>query len=153
LFTNGANSKGSGVEVSAEWQPAKTWKLGAGYSWADIAVYANPGSGPNLVVPNPATPRNQWNAQSLLNLTRKIQLDAFLFYSSSVVAATLQNGPPIKPHLRGDLRLGWEVRPNWELSLSGQDLFGPPHIELQPEALTPASYVGRGVYVKSTWRF
>src|SRR5262249_1136127 len=99
------------------------------------------------------TPRNQWKVQSYLNISKTVQFDAFAFTQSSVITPDDYGVRQLDPHTRVDLRLGWKISAMWELSLSGQDLLSARHLELTPEAFTPAVDAVRGYYLKSIWRF
>jgi iron complex outermembrane recepter protein len=105
-----------------------------------------------VITANNETPRNQWKFQSFLNLSKTVQLDSLLFSASSILAS---RSPVvlIAPHTRFDVRLGWRVSPRFEVSVSGQDLFSPRHMELTPEVLSPPADAVRGYYLKTTWRF
>ena len=97
---------------------------------------------------------NQWKLQSYLNLSKSVQFDSFLFSSSSIGSLTYPfTNAPLPPHTRVDVRLSWRVTPRFEISISGQDLLSPRHIELLPEALTAQGYAVRGYYLKTSWRF
>jgi outer membrane receptor for monomeric catechols len=79
-----------------------------------------------------------------------MQADAFLYYSGKALAG----GSKVVPsYVRIDARLGWHVQPNWELSLVGQNLAQRRHLEFVQELLDIPTYVERGFYVKSVWRF
>jgi iron complex outermembrane receptor protein len=49
-----------------------------------------------------------------------------------------------------DVRLGWRLRRDLELSLLGQNLFDPQHAEWGP-AIDPAEH-RRAVFLKAVWR-
>jgi iron complex outermembrane receptor protein len=48
-------------------------------------------------------------------------------------------------------RFGWRVRPDWELSVIGQNLLHDDHEEFA--AGTPREHFERSVYLRSIWRF
>ena len=136
------------------YHPFSRWKLAASYSHLDVHEHllATAVAGPF----NPsetATPRNSWKVQSFLNLTPSVQLDALLFTSSAVLSPVYPIDVLVPPHIRLDLRLGWRVSPHFEVSVSGQDLLNPRHLELAPEAETILRDAVRGYYLKTTWRF
>jgi iron complex outermembrane receptor protein len=59
--------------------------------------------------------------------------------------------PRVDAYTEMDLRLGWRVRPQWELSVVGQNLLHDRHLEFI--AGTPPEMFERAVYVRSTWRY
>jgi iron complex outermembrane receptor protein len=53
-----------------------------------------------------------------------------------------------------DIRLSWQPRSNIELSLVGQNLVEPRHLEFAPtQVITPQREVERSFYGQITWRF
>ncbi len=155
LFANHLNAKAVGGEISMVYHPVSRWKLAGSYSYLNLHAHLLDNAPPNTFDSSPnASPGNQWKLQSYLNLSKKVQFDSFIFSSSSIVSPVYPGGQLlIPPHTRLDVRLGWRVTPRIEVSLSGQDLLSPRHIELVPEALTAQGYAVRGYYVKTTWRF
>ena len=154
VFGNNLKAKAFGGEISCIYHPLSWWKLAASYSYLDVDsrfVYNAPPNAEDADTNN--VPRNQWKIQSYVNLSPKVQFDSFIFSSSTVVAANSTPTVLIPPHTRLDVRLGWRVTPRLEISLSGQDLLSSRHIELTPEALTPAGYAVRGYYLKTSWHF
>jgi iron complex outermembrane receptor protein len=89
-----------------------------------------------------------------VNLSKNLQTDVLVYYSSTSQSDSLGNFQlPVPPWFRVDVRAGWRVNPNWELSLVGQNLLSSHHLEFVPEALMNPSYIRREVYLRSTWRF
>lgn len=77
-----------------------------------------------------------------------------MYYSSASQSDGLLNLYGAVPsYVRLDVRAGWRVKPSWELSLVGQNLLTSHHLEFLPEALSSPTYIRRGVYLRSTWRF
>jgi len=50
----------------------------------------------------------------------------------------------------GDARLAWKVRPELEVSVVGQNLFQPSHVEAAGDPVTLVGIVRSG-YLKLTW--
>jgi iron complex outermembrane receptor protein len=154
-YSNFARAHGEGSEVSASWHPRTSWKLSASYTFLklreDLTANAPPGSYPGT---NQGSPKNQWKLQSYINLSKNVQTDVLAYYSSTSQSDSLGNLQlPVAPYVRVDVRVGWRVKPNWEFSLAGQNLLTARHLEFVPEALSSPSYIKRGVYLRSTWRF
>jgi iron complex outermembrane receptor protein len=155
VFTNRLRAKAVGGEVSMSYHPVSRWKLAGSYSYSNVHSRFADNTPPGTIDASPnATPDNQWKIQSFLNLSKTVQFDSFLFSTSSIASPVYPYGQILlPPHTRVDVRLGWRVTPQFEVSLSGQDLLSPRHIELIPEALEPAGYAVRGYYLKTNWRF
>jgi outer membrane receptor protein involved in Fe transport len=60
--------------------------------------------------------------------------------------------PRVPAYAELDLRLGWTVRPGWELSLGGQNLLHDRHTEFASPG-APQYDFERAAYLRSIWRF
>ncbi len=153
-YNNFARGHSEGGEVSFSYRPFSRWKLAGSYSFLNLHQSIVPGAPESAVLTAyGAAPKQQVKLQSYWNVSKAVQLDVHLFYASCLTTLLLDTDVLIRQHLRGDLRLGWRVKPRWEVSFIGQDLISRRHLELTPEAFSPPTYTGRGVYVKSVWRF
>ena len=154
VFTNNLNALAIGGEISAVYHPFSRWKLAGSYSHLDthqeMLTTAPAGT---LNTSESASPRNNWKIQSFLNLSHAVQFDTLLFSSSAVISPVYPATFLVPPHTRLDVRLGWRVSPLLEVSLSGQDLLSPRHVELLPESMSVPRDAVRGYYLKTTWRF
>lgn len=155
VFTNNQNARAVGGELSIVYHPVSWWKVETSYSYLNVSFKFRENVPANTVnAAINATPGNQWRIQSYLNLSHAVQLDTFVFTSSSILDPSFPAANVLlPPHTRVDIRLGWRVTPRFEVSVSGQDLLSPRHVELIPEALTQAGYAVRGYYLKTNWRF
>jgi iron complex outermembrane receptor protein len=59
--------------------------------------------------------------------------------------------PPVDAYAELDARLGFRVRPEWELAIVGQNLLNDRHLEFA--AGTPPQLFERAIYLRSTWRY
>ena len=87
-----------------------------------------------------ASPQHQVSVQSALDLSKKLQLDLTYRYVSALPAL----GAPA--YSTGDGRVGWRFNRQVELSLVGQNLFQPWHVEYSPSVA-----IVRSVYARLTW--
>jgi len=154
LFANLAHGHSEGGELATTWHPVSRWKVSGSYSYLNVHQVIAP-EAPDLTRPTivNAAPAHQFKVQSYWNVSRSVQFDTHLFYASAFSGPDLNNELIIAEHLRLDLRLGWRIKPRWEVSLIGQDLTSRRFLELTPEAFGPATYTGRGFYLKSSWQF
>jgi len=154
IFTNLASARTQGGEVAVTYHPVTRLKFAASYSYEGMHEFMNYTMSSET---RPSTwleaPAHQLKLQSYWNISKSVQLDTHLFYSTSYLAAYGVVGAQIAEHLRADVRLSWQVRPAWELSLVGHDLGAHSLLELTSEAFSPASYTGRDFFLKTTWRF
>jgi iron complex outermembrane receptor protein len=152
---NSAAATGRGAESSIVWQVFKDWKVEGSYTYNITGSWVAASAPAGSMVGDGIQPaRNNWRLQSYLNLSKSWKLDTFLYRTGTVGAVnTYQPGLPVPSYSRLDVRLGYRTGPHWQLSLAGQNLLQARHLEGEPELLTAASYVKRGVYLKSTWQF
>jgi iron complex outermembrane receptor protein len=60
--------------------------------------------------------------------------------------------PHVPAYSELDLRIGWMLRPGWELSLGGRNLLHDRHTEFSSPG-APQYDFERGVYLRSIWRY
>ena len=151
VYTNFLNATAAGGEISAVYHPFSRWKLEGSYSHLDVFEHLLAAAPSDTVNASAnSTPRNNWKVQSMLNVSKTVQLDTLLFSSSTVLSPMYPTGDfLVHPHTRLDVHLGWRMTPLFEVSVSGQDLLNPRHLEL-PYA---GEYVPRGYYLTTTWHF
>jgi iron complex outermembrane receptor protein len=146
-FQNGLDGYTKGVEIAPEWRPAGFCRLRGSYSYLHMDVYAQPN--PTVYFPLPtgptitgSSPQHQVSVQSAFDLSKKLQLDLTYRYVSALPALA------VPAYSTGDARVGWRFSRQFELSLVGQNLFQPWHLEYGPP---PAVGIVRNVYARLTW--
>jgi len=146
-FQNGLLATTKGVEISPEWRPTAFWRLRGSYSYLHMDVYNAPQSAALPTGPAIAgsSPQHQATIQSAFDLSRKLQLDLTYRCVSALP------GQVVPAYSTADARLGWRFSRNFDLSLVGQNLFQPWHVE---EGGDPGPLVGikRGAYAQISWR-
>jgi len=154
VYTNFATGHSEGQEVAITYHPVSRWKIAASYSYLDVhqSLTAAAPEG-TQTTGGSASPAHQVKVQSYWNVSKSVELDTHVFYGSAFLGPYLVTAAMIPSHLRVDVRLGWRIKPRWEVSVVGQDLGSRRLLELTPEAFGSPTYTGRGFYVKSTWRF
>lgn len=139
----------SGLEVAASVRPLPRWRVSVAYSFLDVELELEEGSGDTLsTAAGDNSPAHQVHLRSLVDLPRGLELDASLFAVTEIDA-----GGRVPGYGRVDTRLGWSPRPSLELALVGQNLLRRRHPEFGPGFLVVPSQPQRSVYVKATWRF
>ena len=147
LLSNLLNAFTTGIEVSGTFQAAGNWRVHGSYSYLYEDFSTDPGSTDRTNgVFEAIDPAHIFKMRSLLDLTHGFELDAFLRAVSS------RPSPHVPGYAELDLRLGWRVRPGWELSLSGQNLLNDRHAELFYPG-SPRFEFERAAHLRSTWRF
>ena len=146
VLANLMNARTSGVELSAVVQAAPFWRIHGNYAWLhktisfdrdsrDVTGGVAEGNDPSHLV----------GVRSYLDLPARTAIDAMFRYVGRRPA------PVIPAYAELDLRLGWTVRPTWELSLIGQNLLRRAHQELS--AGPRGEQFRRAVFARSIWRF
>jgi len=147
LLDNALNAVTSGFEAGATVQVLDPWQVHAWYSYLhkdlslddgsrDISRGREEGNDPSFIV----------SARSYLDLPFGLAFDALFRHTDR------RPFPAVRSYSRLDLRLGWVVRPGWEVSLVGQNLLHDRHPELGSNQALRYEFE-RGVYVRSAWRF
>ena len=147
LTSNGIRGTTDGFELAADWRPATWWELKGSYAYLTMGLETKPGSNDPTSVPldEGSSPHNQWVIQSLVNLPKKLEFDQTYRYVSALPARMVGS------YGTADVRFGWHITPELELSVVGHNLLQPHHAEFGGD---PGGLVGikRNVYVKMVWR-
>ena len=145
-FRNGLLGNTKGVEIAPEWRPKDFWRLRGSYSYLHMSLEKSPTSGDVGTGPIIAgsSPQHQATVQAAFDLWKTVQLDLTYRFVSALP------GQKVPAYSTGDARLAWRFRRQFELSLVGQNLFQPWHVEYGGD---PGPLVGirRSVYAKMTW--
>ena len=135
-----------GFEFWASWQALPAWRLSGGFTTVGENLSAEPGSGdPTGPSALGDDPNYQWQLRSSLNLPYHQQFDVML---RRVAALPI---PAVPAYSALDVRYGWRVRPDLELSATAQNLFDPGHAEFN--AAPGRSEFERGVFLKARWSY
>lgn len=148
---NLGSGRSYGGELSANWKVSRRWKLSSGYSLLNLNTRVAPGSqDTTLAALAASSPQNQFQVRSLLNVSRHLEWDGSLGYVGELPNGGLGSTPS---YTRLDTRLGWHLGESAELSLVGQNLLTPQHLEFHPVYPVLPTLVDRRVLAKLTWRF
>jgi iron complex outermembrane receptor protein len=145
LFVNGAAALTYGAEFFGNWNVTDRWRISPGYSYFRMNVDGNSAS---LNTPPGVSPNHQFQVRSQLDLPHHLEWDNTLGYVSKLAVGN------IPAYARLDSRLGWRVGEFVELSVVGQNLLTPRHVEFS-DTIYPLDHtlVERSVFGKVTWRF
>jgi iron complex outermembrane recepter protein len=143
-FGNGLLGTTRGIEVAPEWRPLKSWRLGASYSFLQMQIKRSANSldvGTAPIIEG-SSPRHQATAQSDLDFAKHFHFDLTYRYVS---ALTRQNVPS---YSTGDARFAWDFAQHFQLSVVGQNLLQPHHLEAGDELVG----IKRSVYGQISWK-
>jgi iron complex outermembrane receptor protein len=145
VFRNFAHGDTRGIEAWATWQAAKNWRLMGGGVVQRIDTAANSGSRDSIGATGLATsdPSHYWMLRSSHDLADGQELDLTLRYVGAL------ERPAVPSYTALDLRYGWRIRKNLELSLIGRNLLDPQHAEAG--AAPGRSSYGRAALLKLVW--
>ncbi len=143
---NRMRGEARGLEAASNWNVTGRWRLIPSYTWLRLDMRLDPTSRDTISLAiEGQSPRHQVQFRSNLDLSRRLQLDASVFYTGALRAI------PISGYTRVDTRLGYRPRSDIEISLVGQNLQGGRHQEFVPAGVYSRSSVGRSLMVKLTW--
>jgi iron complex outermembrane recepter protein len=134
-----------GFEAAVKWQVNDDWKLIGSYSFMEMDFEFD---GELEEFLNSLYARHQGSLQSHYNLTGNVQFDSWLTYTGKISA---QEQPEIWDL---DLRLGWQVNPQWQLELIGQNLLHDSQRQLNSEVISMVSTeIERGFFMRASCQF
>ena len=155
-----------GLEVAANWQPAKFWRLYGAYSFLKMRLHADPSLPPDIIAAAESSqghsPEHQVYIQSSWNFGRAVEFDLTGRYVSRLTGFNPGNVPgipnEIDQYITVDTRVAWRALKNLEISLVGQNLFDNHHPEFisspqGPLLRTPAAEINRSFYGMVKWNF
>ncbi len=139
----------SGVELTANWRPTANWDLAASLSLNHVSHSSV--DGPTDF--SEGTPERIFTLRTGYAISPTLQWDAWLRHSSALYTYSFEAGRRIDPRWALDMRLGWKVSRDLELSIVGQNLLERRQLEAISEPLPSIiNEVERGVYLRADWR-
>lgn len=146
FFENKIKGPVYGVEGWASWQVLSAWRLSGGLTAFRKDLRLEPDSTDLQGPRNPQLsndPDQQWMLRSSLSPWTNHELDAMVRH-----VGELPN-PSVPAYTAVDMRYGWRVRPDVELSLVGQNLFDRSHGEFN--ARPSRTEFTRGIFLRARW--
>jgi iron complex outermembrane receptor protein len=145
-LANGMNALARGLESMATVQVTPRWQVHAShaYHWKELTF--DPGStDPTKGVSEANDPRHIFKLRSYVNATDRIEIDAFVRHYGA------RPQPAVDTYTELDARIGYRIRPGWDVSLIGSSLLHDRHEEFRA-GTAPETYE-RSASVRSVWRF
>ncbi len=146
VFLNMAEGEVHGVESWANWQATPAWRLSAGLVVQKLQLRKRPGSLNSAAGSSLANndPNHYWSLRSTYDIDDRRQLDLFLRRVGDLPM------PAVPAYTSLDLRFGWRLTPRVELSLIGQNLWEPHHVEFG--SAPGRSEYDRALLLRVVWR-
>jgi iron complex outermembrane receptor protein len=145
VLANKMEGTTDGLEAWGSYQAAKNWRLSAGVFFLRQRLRLKPDSGDANVSAAGNDPANQWLLRSSFDLPNRIELDI------AVRRVGALPNPSVPAYTAADMRVAWRLQHGLELSLVGQNLLDPGHVESGDPAA--ASEMARAGYVKLKWNY
>ncbi len=146
-FANDRIGKTYGFETLANWQIAPSWKLSTSWSFLEMDITVPPEDLDAEAELEGVNPQNQMQIRSYWDINNDWEFDIMAFYVDEIF-----NGE-VDDYLRLDLRLGWNLRRNLELSIGVQNALDSKHPEDLATRRNTISEIERNVWGKVTWQF
>jgi len=159
VFAADATGHTYGAEISTNWSATKRWHLSSNYSLLHMSEVIDPArKGAAIGQTAGLSPRHQFQVRSQVNVNRRLEWDFTLSQIGHLdgdPGGTLTTTPGVPGYTRLDSRIGWKWGESIELSIVGQNLLSPRHVEFPDQGITLAvhSEIPRRVFAKLTWRF
>jgi iron complex outermembrane receptor protein len=137
-----------GVELMAQWQAQKWWRLQGSYSYLQMQLHTRGSS--TSVSPDAAegnSPHHQFTIRSSMDVRDNIHLDTTVRYVDNLPNKNINS------YTEMDIRLAWLPVKNLELSVVGQNLLNSQHGEFTDSLFSIPMEVQRGFYGKFSWNY
>lgn len=144
--TNRMMGETYGVELTAAWQLTPCWRVSAAYSFLQIQLHAEAGTGAGSEDGEGKSPHNQVYFQSSWDLAHDMEFDLMVRYVDELSAISVPS------YLTMDLRWGWRPCRDLEVAIVGQNLLDSHQLEFTGTD-TIGTEVQRGVYGIVTWQY
>ena len=144
---NGMQGDSHGLELNVDWTPSNWWRLQVAYTYfeMDLRSDSEPGAPHGR-----SGPRHQAFLRPSLELPGALpRADLRIRYVDELVGSI-----PVSGYVACDVQLAWKLGESWQLSLVGQNLLEPHHLEFVSELddNQPVE-VERGIYFKASWEY
>ncbi len=144
------SARATGMELSADWHLTPNWRLQSSYSLTHLHAsertqrYEFTGS----------TPERIFSLRSAFKPAANLQWDIWLRHSSTTNTFFITPHQRIPAYWGLDMRLAWQPTRTLELSLVGQNLIDPRHLETINEPVqSPLTEIERSAYIRADFRF
>ncbi len=138
-----------GVELAVDYQPFIWWRLAGAYTFLQMQLHLH-GDSTDTVSENAEgeSPHHQISLRSSMDLSHDVELDLWARYVDSLPSQDIGS------YITLDIRLGWELSRDLELSICGKNLLDSQHPEFESEIVeTTPTEVERSIYGKITFKF
>jgi iron complex outermembrane receptor protein len=157
FLSNGLKGTTDGFEIAPQWRAASWWQIKGSYSYLHMDLQRKPGSlDPGTAARTEGqSPHHQWRLESWLSLPKGFEFDQAYRYVSALPAEVSSDAGrvmSVPAYGTASVRLGWEPTRHIELSVTGDNLLQPRHVEFRGD---PGPLVGlkRSLYGQISLRW
>ncbi|MGA8529376.1 MAG: TonB-dependent receptor [Acidobacteriaceae bacterium] len=145
-FGNGLIASTTGGEIAPEWRPEPWWRVGGSYTFLEMHVKKGTnskdiGSAPTV---QGSSPEHQVLLRNGFDLPKAVSADMQVRYVSALP------GIKVGSYWTGDATVGWAATRHMRLTVAGQNLFQPHHVEFAYDP-GPAVGIRRSFYGEITF--
>ena len=143
---SGIRGETYGLELTGTWQVSSRLRLAASYTSLLMSLSDDFGGGATSTAGS--SPENQFQVHSYVRLPHQWEWDTSLYETGRLPTDN------VPAYTRLDTRVGWRFAENARLSLVGQDLLQPRHLEFgSSTGNINTTHTKRSAYAKLTWTF
>ena len=148
LFGNNSHGHTYGAELFMNWSVTNRWRISPGYSELQTTTAVDP-LVPGALVEQTGSesPKHQFQTRSSWTLPHNLTWDTSISYVGGLTSGK------IPAYTRLDSRVGWRFSESMEVSVTGQNLLTPRHVEFLDIYGVGQTLIERSVYGKVIWRF
>ncbi len=152
-FQNNLEGHTYGAELSSSYQPLEEWTLHVGYDLLQEHLRVKPGQFDlNNALNETSDPQQQVSVRSSVSLIGHVDFDTTLRWVDRLITNNGSTAGTVPSYFGLDARLAWHGAHGVELSLVGQNLLQPRHVEYGfPAPLR--EQIDRSLYAKIAWRY
>jgi iron complex outermembrane recepter protein len=145
---NGARGTTYGLEGWTRYEMTPGWRISAGFNLLHKDFELKPGYAFDLYGTHfGQDPSYQAQIRSEWNVTDRVEFDAWLRTVGEIDSA------PVPAYTELNLRLGWRIRDDLELSVNGVNLLNPRHLEVYDPSTAAPRYIGRSMFASLRYGF
>jgi iron complex outermembrane receptor protein len=149
---NLSDGTAQGIETLLTFSPRDFWRLSTSHSYINLNIEAAGQDINRGRFFEGSTPRHQFGLRSLLDLPARLEFDVqFRHHTAIRSLPTITTGGGIPGYSELDARLAWQAWKQMEISVVGQNLLHPRHVEFGAPAAR--GEIQRSIYGKLSWGF
>jgi iron complex outermembrane receptor protein len=153
IYENLGGALTYGSEFSAHWDVTKWWRISPGYSFLEMNMSQASSSNDTSFGTTPGdSPKHLAQLRSNITLPHRVEWDTSAYYTGLLTGASTSSGA-VPAWVRVDTRVGWRFGESTEISVTGQNLLTPRHVEFLDGLQVTPMETARAVVARIVWRY